>query len=162
MRDVPQHKLQINVPVTLHFRFPFRELQTVHFAIDVYFLVVMFRDLCNFSKNFQAFAVQDTQVYTIPQADLCKQNLLNQISFFKCRFTRFQATIFLSPHQYIAPALLALSDGNLYFVLHPDFESECDGRRVAVYPLVQNSQKIVVIGVIIFPLSGSYPKISDN
>lgn len=33
VRDSPQHKLQIKVPVALHFRFPFRELQSVHFAI---------------------------------------------------------------------------------------------------------------------------------
>ena len=45
VRDSPQHKLQIKVPVALHFRFPFRELQTVHFAIDDYFLIMQLRDL---------------------------------------------------------------------------------------------------------------------
>jgi hypothetical protein len=33
VRDSPQHRLQIKISVALHFRFPFRELQMVHFAI---------------------------------------------------------------------------------------------------------------------------------
>jgi hypothetical protein len=51
VRDSPQHKLQIKVPVALHFRFPFRELQTVHFAIDDYFLIIQLRDLYGFTKK---------------------------------------------------------------------------------------------------------------
>jgi hypothetical protein len=51
VRDWPQHKLQIKVPVTLHFRFPFRELQTVHFAIDDYFLIIQLKDLFGFTQK---------------------------------------------------------------------------------------------------------------
>jgi hypothetical protein len=58
VRDSPQHKLQTKVPVALHFRFPFRELQTVHFAIDDYFPIIQLIDLYGFTKKrFKPFVL---------------------------------------------------------------------------------------------------------
>lgn len=72
VRDSPQHRLQTKVPVALHFRFPFRELQTVHFAIDDYFLIIELRDLYGFTqKKEQTNNMKEKQFDNMPQPDLC-------------------------------------------------------------------------------------------